>query len=110
MNKSDSNVKRVTASEARAQLRSLRKAVLIEGQIIEICNHGDISGVLVSVSLAEKWGIKSDRKCSACQWREELTDYWVEIQTKYDAVWICWHNKPAIALISPKIWAIYKPS
>lgn len=93
----------------RYRMRSLRERVQFGAELLEVYNYQTFVGAVVSVGMAQAWGIGCRETCSALEWRSKASFYWQQLQGgDLDSVWITFHSEPGLVFLSPTVWRANK--
>lgn len=100
--------KQVPMSELRVRLPKLRRQVQ-SGKMKVVCTHyGEIAAFLLPlqdievIDSSEDVCIKSTEEMPLTEFREHLTESWEKLQEEIDCIYLTFHRRKVIAVVSPR--------
>lgn len=100
--------KQVPMSELRVKLPRLRRQVQ-SGNLRVVCTHyGEIAAFLLPLQDVEDINSSSDRSIESAKempltdFREHLTESWEELSGALDCIYLTFHRRKVIAVVSPR--------
>ena len=97
---------RVSVVDLRSKTLKLRRRVQFNGETLPVYYYEDVIGYLMPIDKAKEFKISSDATVKITEFRTDITQWWERLQTDLDCVWLEYHDRLAMAFVSPKIYEV----